>query len=79
MRAKAPVKKGSNAARPGALPKEEKVTGLTPAIPFCEPKKDEDIEPDRVNIKLRLIETAAAKRTSRLSHSTGSIRLRTKD
>ncbi len=41
------------------LPKGEKVAGLTPAIPSCEPKGDDDVNPDRVSIKLRLDDSAA--------------------
>ena len=34
--------KKRSAGKPGALPVGENKTGLTPAIPFCEPKVDED-------------------------------------
>ncbi len=60
-KAKAARKKGSSAARQRTLPKGEKVAGLTPAIPFCEPKGDDNVEPDRVSIKLRLNDSAADK------------------
>ncbi len=62
-KAKAARKKGSSATRQKTLPKGEKVTGLlTPAaIPFCEPKGDDDVKPNRVSIKLRLSDSSADK------------------
>ncbi len=64
-KAKVARKKGSSAARQRTLPKGEKVAGLTPAIPFCEPKGDDDVEPDRVSIKLCLDDSAADKNSKR--------------
>ena len=34
--------KKRSAGKPGGIPVGENKTGLTPAIPFCEPKVDED-------------------------------------
>ena len=54
-------KSTSKAAKPEVLPKGEKLTGLKPAIPFCEPKVDEDAEPDRISIKISIDDTIADK------------------